>query len=103
MTRANVAPDRTFLIVRDIAAPRPTSVSADILERLLYGTRPDRPDLIAAGGQPRCDGIGFAAPQRNAHRTTDRVWGLAALTASDPLPTFPGRSLRYGQARHTAP
>lgn len=72
-TRANVRAYRTIPSVTEIVVLHSTTVVAEVLRRAPDGSWPQQPDIVAADGELRLDSIGFAAPLRDAYRTTDLV------------------------------
>ena len=69
-TRANVRAYRTVETVTEIVVLRSTAIAAEILRRGQNGAWPRHPELVDAEGTLRLDSIGFAAPLRDAYRTT---------------------------------
>jgi Uma2 family endonuclease len=72
-TRANVRAYRTIPTVAEIVVLHSTVVAAEILRRGPDGAWPDSPDIVDVEGTLRLDSIGFAAPLREAYRTTNLV------------------------------
>ena len=70
-TRANVAAYRTIAAVAEIVVLRSTAIAAEVLRRTPDGSWPPQPDIVEAEGELRLDSIGFAAPLRDAYRTTN--------------------------------
>lgn len=70
-TRANVRAYTTILTVAEIVVLRSTAIAAEILRRAPDGAWPQQPDIIDADSELRLDSIGFAAPLRDAYRTTN--------------------------------
>jgi Uma2 family endonuclease len=69
-TRANVRAYLTIPGVAEIAVVHSTAIAAEILRRGPGGTWPQQADFIGADGELRLDSIGFAAPLRDAYRTS---------------------------------
>jgi Uma2 family endonuclease len=72
-TRANVQAYRTIPTVAEIVVLHSTAIAAEILRRRPDATWPEQPELLGAEGTLRLDSIGFAAPLRDAYRTTNLV------------------------------
>jgi Uma2 family endonuclease len=72
-TRANVRAYRTIPTVTEILVLHSTTVVAEVLRRAPDGGWPPQPDIVDADGELRLDSIGFAAPLRDAYRTTGLV------------------------------
>jgi Uma2 family endonuclease len=72
-TRANVRAYRTIPTVMEVVVLRSTAIAAEILRRGPSGTWPRQPEIIEAEGTLRLDSIGFAAPLRDAYRTTGLI------------------------------
>jgi Uma2 family endonuclease len=72
-TRANVHAYRTIPSVTEIVVLHSTTVVAEVLRRSPGGDWPQQPEIVDADGGLRLDSIGFAAPLRDAYRTTDLV------------------------------
>jgi Uma2 family endonuclease len=72
-TRANVRAYRTIPGVQEIVVLRSAAISAEILRRGPDGAWPRQPEHVGADGTLRLDSIGFAAPLRDAYRTTGLV------------------------------
>ena len=72
-TRANVRAYTTIPTVAEIVVLRSTAIAAEILRRGPDGTWPEQPEIVDADGELRLDSIGFAAPLRDAYRTSGLV------------------------------
>ena len=72
-TRANIRAYRTIPGVREIVLVHSTTILAERLRRGADGTWPQSPEVVDAGGELRLDSIGFAAPLRDAYRTSGLV------------------------------
>jgi Uma2 family endonuclease len=80
-TRANVRAYRTIGTVQEIVVLHSTAIVAEILRRTRDGSWPQQPEIIGAESELRLDRIGFAAPLRDAYRTTNLAQADAARTA----------------------
>jgi hypothetical protein len=69
-TRVNMRASRTITGVQEIVVVHSMAIVAKILRRGADGTRPQRPEVIDAGGELRLDSIGFVAPLRDVYRTS---------------------------------
>jgi Uma2 family endonuclease len=69
-TRANVRAYRTIPTVAEIVVVHSTVIAAEILRRASDGEWPHEPAFVGADDELRLDSIGFAAPLRDAYRTT---------------------------------
>ena len=72
-TRANVRAYRTIPTVQEIVVQRSTSVAGEVLRRGPTGSWPRQPELLDAEAALRLDSIGYAAPLRDAYRTSGLV------------------------------
>ena len=72
-TRANVRAYRTIPGVAEIVVLHSTAVVAEVLRRAPDGAWQEQPDVVQTDGALRLDSIGFAAPLRDAYRTTNLV------------------------------
>jgi Uma2 family endonuclease len=72
-TRANVRAYRTIPTVSEIVVLHSTSIAAEILRRGPDGAWPHEPEMVDVEGTLRLDRIGFAAPLREAYRSTNLV------------------------------
>lgn len=72
-TRANVRAYRTIPTVTEIVVLHSTTIVAEVLRHSPDGSWPQQPEVVDADGELRLDSIGFAAPLRDAYRTTDLV------------------------------
>lgn len=72
-TRANVRAYRTIPTVAEIVVLHSTAVAAEVLRRGSASTWPRQPEIVDGQGTLRLDSIGFAAPLRDAYRTTGLV------------------------------
>ena len=70
-TRANVHAYRSISTVAEIVVLHSTAVLAEVLRRAPDGAWLAVPEAVAADGQLRLSSIGFAAPLRDAYRTTN--------------------------------
>ncbi len=70
-TRANVQAYRVIPTVAEIVVLHSTAIAAEILRRRHDSSWPDQPERIDVEGTLRLDSIGFAAPLRDAYRTTN--------------------------------
>jgi Uma2 family endonuclease len=70
-TRANVRAYRTIPTVAEIVVLHSTAIAAEVLRRGPSGIWPRQPQVVDAEGMLRLDSIGFAAPLRDAYRTTN--------------------------------
>ena len=70
-TRANVHANRSISTVAEIVVLHSTAVLAEVLRRAPDGAWLAVPEAVAADGQLRLSSIGFAAPLRDAYRTTN--------------------------------
>jgi hypothetical protein len=59
-----------FPTVAEIVVLHSTSIAAEILRRGPRGAWPRQPEMVDTQGALRLDTIGFAAPLRDAYRTT---------------------------------
>jgi Uma2 family endonuclease len=69
-TRANVRAYRTIPTVMEIVVLHSSAIAAEVLRRGPDGAWPQQPQRVDADRALRLDSIGFAAPLRDAHRTT---------------------------------
>lgn len=69
-TRANVRAYMTIPGVQEIVILHSMAIVAEILRRGPDDTWPEQPDIVDAAGELRLDSIGFAAPLRDAYRTS---------------------------------
>jgi Uma2 family endonuclease len=69
-TRANVRAYRTVPTVAEIVVVHSTVIAAEILRRAADGAWPHEAAFVGADDALRLDSIGFAAPLRDAYRTT---------------------------------
>ena len=69
-TRANVQAYRTIPTAAEIVVLHSTAMVAEVTRRAPDGTWPPQPDIVGADGELRLDSIGFAAPLRDAYRTS---------------------------------
>ncbi len=72
-TRANVRAYRTIATVMEIVVLHSSAMVAEILRRGPDGAWPQQPDVVDANDELRLDSIGFAAPLRDAYRTSGLV------------------------------
>lgn len=70
-TRANIRACRTIATVAEIVVLHSTAVVAEVLRRTPKGGWPPQPDIIEPDSELRLDSLGFAAPLRDAYRTTN--------------------------------
>jgi len=70
-TRANVHAYRSISTVAEIVVLHSTAVLAEVLRRAPDGAWLAVPEAVAADGELRLSNIGFAAPLRDAYRTTN--------------------------------
>jgi Uma2 family endonuclease len=69
-TRANVWAFSTIPTVVEIVVVGSAEMAAEVLRRGADGSWPERPDVIGADDELQLDSIGFAAPLRQAYRTS---------------------------------
>jgi len=69
-TRLNVCAYMTIAMVQEIVVLRSTAIAAEVLRRGSDGEWPRQPDIIDTSGELRLDSIEFAAPLRDAYRTS---------------------------------
>lgn len=69
-TRANVRAYRTIARLAEIVVLRSTAIAAEVLRRGPDGTWPEHPEILDRDAELRLDSIGFAAPLRDACRTS---------------------------------
>ena len=69
-TRANVSAYRTIAGLAEIVVLRSTAIAAEVLLRRPDGTWPEHPEILDADTELRLDSVGFAAPLRDAYRTS---------------------------------
>jgi Uma2 family endonuclease len=70
-TRSNVRAYRTIPMVAEIVVLHSRAVRAEVLRRSPDGAWPEQPEVVDTAGTLRLDSIGFAAPLRDAYRTTN--------------------------------
>jgi hypothetical protein len=70
-TRLNVRAYRTIPTVAEILVVHSGAVVAEVLRRKPDGAWPEQPEVVDAASELRLDSIGFAAPLREAYRTTN--------------------------------
>ncbi|HEX4171009.1 MAG TPA: Uma2 family endonuclease [Acetobacteraceae bacterium] len=70
-TRANVRSYMTIPTVTEIVVVHSTSIVAEVLRRTPDGAWPTEPDVASGEDNLRLDTIHFAAPLRDAYRTTN--------------------------------
>jgi Uma2 family endonuclease len=70
-TRLNVRAYRTIPTVAEIVVVHSSAMVAEVLRRTSDGAWPEQPDVVDAASELRLDSIGFAAPLREAYRTTN--------------------------------
>ena len=76
-TRANVRAYTTIPSVREILVVSSTAMAAELLRRRVDESWPEQPELIGTEGELRLEAIGFAAPLRDAYRTSGLVKGAS--------------------------
>ena len=69
-TRANVRAYRTIPTAAEIVVLHSAAIVAEVTRRALDGRWSEQPDIVGADGELRLDSIGFAAPLRDAYRTS---------------------------------
>jgi lambda repressor-like predicted transcriptional regulator len=70
VTRLNILAYRTLPTVLEIVVVHSTAIVAEILRRMPDGTWPRQPEVLGADGELRLTSIEFAAPLREAYRTS---------------------------------
>jgi Uma2 family endonuclease len=70
-TRLNVRAYRTIPTVVEIVVVHTSAMVAEVARRTPEGVWPEQPDVVDAASELRLDSIGFAAPLRDAYRTTN--------------------------------
>jgi Uma2 family endonuclease len=69
-TRANIRAYTTIPMVREIVVLHSAAIVAEVLRRGADGAWPQQPEAVGGDGELRLDSIGFAAPLRDAYRTS---------------------------------
>ncbi|MGA3398364.1 MAG: hypothetical protein ABSC95_04020 [Acetobacteraceae bacterium] len=85
-TRANVRTYQSIPAVAVIVVLHSTAVAAEVFRRGPDDTWPQQPGVVDAEDTLRPDSIGFAAPLRDACRTTSLAWFSTVPFRARPVP-----------------
>jgi Uma2 family endonuclease len=69
-TRANIRAYTTIPMVKELVVLHSTAIVAEVLRRGPDGAWPQQPEAVGGDGELLLDSIGFAAPLRDAYRTS---------------------------------